>query len=1002
MKRPVDISETARFLEALVGRPNPAVTFQTFDDSKAKRTDLARISHGTLPECAQELIALNECGAGVFVTVNETDLKGRKIENVVAVRALFVDADGPIEKPWALEPDIIVESGRGMHAYWTVTETPLEAFTPAQKRLATFYGTDPMVSDLPRVMRLPGFFHLKGEPKYVSLVRAKLGDAVHDHTAVLALHPVTDPEPAPAPPPLAPAPAPPALSHLVYRASRYLARIDGAVSGQAGHQTTWDAAIALVRGFSLPTDVALDLLLNEYNPRCSPPWSEKELRHKVDSAAGQSQLPDGYLIGEPDPPSRVSLGGRVLSGGAAAALAPAPAPGPDTEAVVLQALADGRAVEELVPLLADVRNEITRDQLVKRVAHERHVVRSAILHEVKRVRAARRKLKVVAAPPPGGDGPAAATQPDILLEAGQLHVTVGKAEEALLASEGVPVFQRGNVLVRVIRTESLTVWRRRRKDPAVAEGDAPLFQRPSGALVIHPVETAYLIDRFTAAANWKKWDARVMDWRPADCPPKVAEVYLARAGDWKVRPLIGIIEAPTLRPDGSILEEPGYDETTGLLYDQGDTDFPAVPPSPSQEDARGALQLLLALLKDFPFVAAADRSAALSALLTGLVRKSIKTAPLHAFRAPKMRSGKTLLADLVSLLATGRTAAVLSQNYEKPDEEKKRLLAVLLAGDPVICYDNIDKPFGGAALCQALTQETISDRILGVSQMATAPTAATFLATGNNLIFEADITSRVVPCDLDPEVERPEEREFDVNLYEEVPRRRGELVVAALTVLRAYHVAGRPSAGIPRWGGFEEWSDWVRSALVWLGQADCAEGRSRVEELDPERRQLRSILAAWAEAFRDRTLTLGEAIKEANLPLNETLKDVFLDIAGTRGEVNPHRLAGFIRHHERRIEGGLRFVRCGISHSVTIWGVIKTGERGERGERGVFSSPTRERTSALETNMLFPPKAETTPPNPPNPPASVSTSFTCPDCGSQAFRLSKSGKPICTTCWGPS
>jgi hypothetical protein len=972
--RPVDLSETARFLEALVGRPNPPCTFQAFDDSPAKRTDLARILHGTLPECAQKLIALNEYGAGIFVTVNETDLKGRKIENVVAVRALFVDADGPLTVSWALEPDILVQSGGGLHAYWTVTNAPLEAFTPAQKRLAAYYGTDPKVSDLPRVMRLPGFFHLKGEPKFVSLVRAMRSTG--DVAAILALHPVPE---ATAPAPVAPRPD---LSQRVFRASRYLARIDGAVAGTGGHQATWDATLALVRGFSLPPDVALDLLLNEFTPRCSPPWSEKELRHKVDSAAEQGQIPDGYLIGEPDPPSRVRLGGHVLTNAVAT---------PDSEAVLLQALAGGQAVEALVPLLADVRNEITRDQLVKRVAHERHVVRSAIIHEVKRTRVARRKLKVVEAPPP------AEGQPEILLEAGQLHVIVGKAEDALLAAEGPQVFQRGNVLVRVIRTESVTVWRRRRKEPGP---DQPLFLRPSGALVIHPIETAYLVDRFTASAAWKKWDSRTTDWRPADCPPKVAEVYLARAGDWRARPLIGILEAPTLRPDGSILDQPGYDEETGLLYDPGETVFPAIPASPTKDEATAALQLLLWILKGFPFVSPSDRSAALSALLTGLVRKSIKTAPLHAFRAPKMRVGKSLLADLVSMLATGRTAAVLSQNYEKPDEEKKRLLAVLLAGDPVICYDNVDKPFGGAALCQALTQETISDRILGATAMATAPTAVTFLATGNNLIFEADITSRVVPCDLDPEVERPEEREFDVNLYEYVPEHRGELVAAALTVLRAYHVAGRPRVGIPRWGGFEEWSDWVRSALVWLGQADCAEGRSRVEELDPERQRLRSILAAWAEAFRDRTLTLGEAVKEANYVPNEGLKDVLLDIAGVRGEVNPHKLGIFVRDHERRIEGGLRFEKFGMSHQTVVWGVVSVARGGNRGEWGESPTPTRERTNPRSADLLFSPLAETFPLIPPSPPATSGVAFTCPSCGSHAFRSSKSGKPICTTCFG--
>jgi hypothetical protein len=275
----------------------------------------------------------------------------------------------------------------------------------------------------------------------------------------------------------------------------------------------------------------------------------------------------------------------------------------------------------------------------------------------------------------------------------------------------------------------------------------------------------------------------------------------------------------------------------------------------------------------------------------------------------------------------------------------------------------------------------------------------TFLATGNNLIFEADITSRVVPCDLDPEVERPEEREFDVNLYEYVPAHRGELVAAALTVLRAYHVASRPSAGIPRWGGFEEWSDWVRSALVWLGQADCAEGRSKVEELDPERQRLRSILTAWAEAFRDRTLTLGEAVKEANFVPNEGLKDVLLDIAGVRGEVNMHRLGSFVRHHERRIEGGLRFEKFGTSHSAAVWGVVSAANRGVRGVRGVSTTPWGNLPNPRSAEYINPPLAETVSPVSPDSPPSL-FDFTCSDCGSHASRSSSTGQAICIDCWG--
>jgi hypothetical protein len=295
--------------------------------------------------------------------------------------------------------------------------------------------------------------------------------------------------------------------------------------------------------------------------------------------------------------------------------------------------------------------------------------------------------------------------------------------------------------------------------------------------------------------------------------------------------------------------------------------------------------------------------------------------------------------------------------------------------------------------------------------MATAPTAATFLATGNNLIFEADITSRVVPCDLDPEVERPEEREFDVNLYEHVPAHRGELVAAALTILRAYHVAGRPSVGIPRWGGFEEWSDWIRSALVWLGQADPAEGKSRVEELDPVRRQLRSLLTAWSEAFDGRTLTLAEAVKEANYPVNENLKNALLDVAGVRGEIDWRRLSRFVASHENRIELGLRFIRTGVSHQAIIWGVIspksnkttpqtpQSKNMGESGESGESVLPQHEKVSVGD---LFSPTDTGGYPSrndSPHSPDSPALEFTCPDCKGHLFRLARSGKQVCAACW---
>ena len=104
-----------RFLDAL--EPNGKFTFQTFDDDQDRKDkSLTRQFNGTLREYFDQLSGLQEKGAGIFVTINQTDLKGHKAENVVAVRAIYVDLDGaPIEPVLEhnCEPHIIVESSEG-------------------------------------------------------------------------------------------------------------------------------------------------------------------------------------------------------------------------------------------------------------------------------------------------------------------------------------------------------------------------------------------------------------------------------------------------------------------------------------------------------------------------------------------------------------------------------------------------------------------------------------------------------------------------------------------------------------------------------------------------------------------------------------------------------------------------------------------------------------------------------------------------------------------------
>jgi hypothetical protein len=83
---------------------------------------------------------------------------------------------------------------------------------------------------------------------------------------------------------------------LEKRALAYLNAMPEAISGQSGHNSTYSAAVVLVHGFGIPKDRALEMLFAHYNPRCQPPWSEKELRHKVeDAAAKPHDKPFGWL-----------------------------------------------------------------------------------------------------------------------------------------------------------------------------------------------------------------------------------------------------------------------------------------------------------------------------------------------------------------------------------------------------------------------------------------------------------------------------------------------------------------------------------------------------------------------------------------------------------------------------------------------------------------------------------------------------------------------------------
>jgi putative DNA primase/helicase len=436
------------------------------------------------------------------------------------------------------------------------------------------------------------------------------------------------------------------------------------------------------------------------------------------------------------------------------------------------------------------------------------------------------------------------------------------------------------------------------------------------------VKRPYLVEQLCWAAQFQRYNKRAKKFVPIDAPDKVAEAYLNRQGHWKLPHLIGVVNAPFVRVDGSICETAGYDPDSYVLFKPETQIFPPVPQYPSKADAVVALGKLRKLIETFPFKTAADHSVALAAMLTVLHRRSMATAPLIGFSAPMARTGKSLLVKLMGILATGRAVPTKSQGKNE-EEFEKRLGGNLLAGDVCISIDNCSRPLTGDMLCQALSEDEVEVRVLGFTHNIKTATIATIFATGNNLIIADDLTDRCLLCSLDAKVERPGSRKFSVDVVKETRARRGELVVAVLTILRAWHIAraaGERVNNIDPFGGFDDWSRQVREALIWLGQADPNDTMNKAKENDPAHEELVAVLLQWEKHIGiGSPYTVQEVIAYAvNTP---TFYTALMNVAASKSGamVSNDRLGRWLKQVEGKICNGLRLVRVGNQHGYPTW-----------------------------------------------------------------------------------
>lgn len=345
-------------------------------------------------------------------------------------------------------------------------------------------------------------------------------------------------------------------------------------------------------------------------------------------------------------------------------------------------------------------------------------------------------------------------------------------------------------------------------------------------------------------------------------PPLDVVRDIMALGTWPFPPLEGITETPTVRMNGSILSEPGYDPDTRLYYVPApNLNLPPLPSNPTQDDVKNSIELLKETICDFPFDGPGSLANALAAIITPVLRPLINgPVPMTLFDKPQAGTGASLLADVTSIIATGRASAMLSAPKEDEDW-RKSITSLLLLGRNVVTIDNIEGRLVSPSLAAALTSTAWQDRILGHSQMVIIPHRVSWIGTGNNIRLTGDLPRRCFWVRMDAKQARPWQRTGfrHPKLVQWITESRGTIIVAILIIAKSWILAGRPSKELPVMGSFESWVDLIGNILEFAGiQGFLMNLEEMYDTADEETPQWENFVSVWHETLHSNYYTVAE------------------------------------------------------------------------------------------------------------------------------------------------
>jgi hypothetical protein len=416
-------------------------------------------------------------------------------------------------------------------------------------------------------------------------------------------------------------------------------------------------------------------------------------------------------------------------------------------------------------------------------------------------------------------------------------------------------------------------------------------------------------------------------------PPRDVVEDVIHEGRWPGLPsIVNIIETPTVRDDGSIITEPGYDEDTGLYYIPADDIIGLeLPDNPTQADAKQAAEYVMTeLFFDFPFDDDSSCAHLVACMLTIIARPVIKGAtPMLLIDKPTMGTGSSLLAEVISVVTRGKPATMIAAPSEN-EEWRKMITAHLIGGPQLLILDNLSGVLKSSKLSEVLTALEWKDRILGKTDTVVLPTTAVWVGTGNNVQIAGDMKRRVYRCRLDAKTpqpwlaKKPEElRHKDLLIWTGAHRR--EILVALLTMIKAWVQAGRPKPDNPApvLGKYEQWCPVVDGIMSYAGITGFLGNLDDMySDMGSDAEDVDDFFEAWYEVWGEKSITaktlcdaLG-SLRPEFFKLNDALPDRLQDA------VRSHKTMGRRLSMIKGItsESGYRLISSSDNHAKTkLW-----------------------------------------------------------------------------------